>query len=304
MKIFIASIAPPYHTDRMTDDTALPEPEPGPPPREAKHVVDTLIEERAPRLMTRPRLWATVKAVAYPALGYRKAVALVDAIHDRRGVDTLDWARDFLHLDVEALNLDAVPSTGGCVVIANHPGGIADGVAVWDALRARRPDACFFANRDALRVCPGLEDVVLPVEWRKDQRSRERARETVRAALMAFQSGRCVVIFPAGRMAEWSWKTGGLVEKPWQVTAVSFARRFGVPIIPMGVKQRMPLVYYALAQINEELKDMTVFQGFMGKKKARYRLAFGDAIDPKTLPASEAEATETVKQVCEKLAWD
>jgi putative hemolysin len=271
---------------------------------EKSHIVDTLIEERAPRLMTRPRLWAVIKRMAYPALGYSRAVELADAISPLGGVETLEWARDFLSLSVETINVDAVPETGGCVVIANHPGGIADGIAVWDALRERRPDLCFFANRDAVRVSPGLEDVVLPVEWRKDQRSRERARETVRAAITAFKAERCVVIFPSGRMAEWQWRKLGLVEKPWQVTAVSFARRFDVPIVPMGVRQRMPVLYYALAQIHEELKDMTIFHGFMGKKKARYRLAFGEALNPKALPSSEADATETVKALSEKLAWD
>ncbi|MEE2565564.1 1-acyl-sn-glycerol-3-phosphate acyltransferase [Hyphobacterium marinum] len=269
-----------------------------------QHVVDTLIEERAPRLMTRPRLWSATRAVAYPLLGYRKAVGLADTIAPMGGEEALDWVRGFLDLDVRTSGLEAIPERGGCVVMANHPGGIADGVAVWDALRARRPDLCYFANRDALRVCPGLEDVVLPVDWRKDTRSRERSRETVRAALTAFQQERCVVIFPAGRMAEWNWRRWRLTEKPWQVTAISFARRFGFPVIPMGVTQRMPFLYYALAQMSEELKDMTVFHGFMGKKRARYRLSFGEAIDPKTLPASEAEATETVRLACEKLAWD
>lgn len=280
----------------MSDD--VPEPDTA-----GKHIVDTLIEERAPRLMTRPRLWAAIRSIAYPALGYRRAVELADTIRPMGGVETLDWVRGFLDLDVQASSPGIVPETGGCVVMANHPGGIADGVAVWDALRARRPDLCFFANRDAMRVSPGLEEVVLPVEWRKDSRSRERTRETVRAALTAFQAGRCIVIFPAGRMAEWSWKQRRLVEKPWQVTAISLARRFGYPVIPLGVAQRMPLAYYALAQINEELKDMTVFHGFMGKKRARYRLTFGGAIDPAALPASEVDATEAVRRLCEDLAW-
>ena len=189
------------------------------------------------------------------------------------------------------------------VVIANHPGGIADGVAVWQALREKRPDVCFFANRDALRVSPGLSDLIIPVEWRQNFRSRENARETLKSALEAFKSGRCVVIFPAGRMAEWSWTEWRLMEKPWMPTAVSFARRFGQPIIPLGVRQRMPVLYYALAQIHTELKDMTVFQGFIGKKGAHYPLRFGEPIDPKTLPESEAGATELIREACERLAW-
>lgn len=269
----------------------------------SRHIVDRLIEERAPKLRQRERVWAAVKTFGFPMLGYKKAVGIADAIAPRSGTDTLQWVSDYLYLRPVPENIEVVPETGGCVIIANHPGGIADGVAVWDVLRERRPDVCFFANRDALRVSPGLSDLIIPVEWRQNHRSRENARETLRAALDAFKSGRCVVIFPAGRMAEWNWKTWKLTEKPWMPTAVSFARRFGHPIIPLGVRQRMPVLYYALAQIHDELKDMTVFQGFIGKKGAYYPLRFGEPIDPGTLPVNEAEATALIRRHCEALAW-
>lgn len=269
----------------------------------SRHIVDRLIEERAPRLITRPRLWAAIRQFGFPMLGYQKAVAIADAIAERSGDETLRWVSEYLQLRPQPVNLDVVPDKGGCVVIANHPGGIADGVAVWHTLREKRPDVCFFANRDALRVSPGLSDLIIPVEWRQNFRSRENARETLRSALDAFKSDRCVVIFPAGRMAEWNWKRFTLDEKPWAPTAVSFARRFKQPIIPLGVAQRMPILYYALAQVHTELKDMTVFHGFMGKKGAHYPLRFGDPIDPATLPESEAEATALVRAACEQLAW-
>ena len=34
------------------------------------HIVDTLIEERAEQLMTRPRLWTFIRKFLYPVLGY------------------------------------------------------------------------------------------------------------------------------------------------------------------------------------------------------------------------------------------
>lgn len=284
----------------MTDE---PIPAPSPAAPGGKHIVDVLIEERAPRLMRRPRLWRAIQSIIYPALGYRRAVALADEIAPRPGRSAMDWTESFLDLRVQTWGLEAIPATGACVIVANHPGGIADGIAVWAALKQHRPDLCFFANRDALRVCPGLEDIVLPVEWRTQSRRRDSTRETLRAALSAFRDGRCIVIFPAGRMAEWSWKRWGLIEKPWMPTAISLARRFDAPVIPMGVRQRMPFLYYALAQFSDELKDMTVFQGFMDKRKARYRLTFGSTIDPASLPASESEATAFLRDVCEGLAW-
>ena len=267
------------------------------------HVVDELIEDRAPKLIHTP-YWPAIKALGYPALGYRKAVDMTDRIRDLSGTGCFDWVSDYLRLDVNASGVENVPETGPCVIVANHPGGIADGVALWDALKARRPDMTFFANRDALKVCAGLEERIIPVEWREQERNRAQTREVLKRSIDAFKSGQCVVVFPSGRMSEWSWKHWKLKDKPWQPTAVSLARKFDAPVIPLAVRQRMPVLYYLLAQINEELKDMTIFQGFIGKKKARYRLAFGQPSDVKTHGGTDAEMTDMLRDICERKAWD
>lgn len=268
------------------------------------HVVDQLIEERAQELIARPALWATVKAVFYPALQYGKAVRVADELAPKSGVEAMDWASGFLDMSADVHGLDHVPASGAAVVVANHPGGIADGIAVWDALRERRPDVCFFANRDALRVSPGLQDVVIPVEWREDERSRAKTRETLRLTLDAFKAGRLVVVFPAGRMAKWSWRSGALVERAWLPTAVSLAKKFEAPVVPLGVAQRLSLVYYTLAHVSEELKNMTVFHELLAKRGARYRLRFASPIASHHLPEDEIAATEHLRAFCQELAWD
>lgn len=284
----------------MTDAALLSATRPAPRP----HIVDQLIEERAQELMASPLLWSAVKAVFYPALQYRTAVRVADELAPKSGTEAMDWASGFLAMTTDAHGLEHVPASGPAVVVANHPGGIADGIAVWDALRARRPDVCFFANRDALRVSPGLEDVVIPVEWREDERSRGKTRETLRLTLDAFKAGRLVVVFPAGRMAKWSWTDRALIERPWMPTAVSLAQRFRAPIIPLGVAQRLSLVYYSLAHVSEELKNMTVFHELLAKRGARYRLRFAPPIAPDRLPDDEGEATERLRAFCQELAWD
>src|SRR5690606_17690134 len=107
------------------------------------------------RLVTSP-VWPWVKPLLYGLLGYGDAVRMADAIHDKSGEEALAHVSGLLKLDVEALGLDHLPVTGRCVVVCNHPTGIADGVAVYDAIRQRRGDAIFFANADALRVSPRL----------------------------------------------------------------------------------------------------------------------------------------------------
>lgn len=51
------------------------------------------------------------------------------------------------------------------MVTPNHPAGIADGIAVYQALKRVRSDLTFLANRDAIRICPGFAELIVPVEW-------------------------------------------------------------------------------------------------------------------------------------------
>lgn len=272
------------------------------PDNSQAHVVDQLIEERAVRLSRNRIAWPWVKRIFYPLLGYRRARAMADEMASLSGREAMDWAERFLGMTVQTGALDAVPPTGACVIVANHPGGITDGIAVWQALKARRPDMVFFANRDAIRVCPGLADHVIPVEWRAGHRSRDKTRETLRDSVRAFREGRCVVIFPAGRMSVWDWRRFGLRETEWMPTAVNLARKFEAPVIPLGVRQRMSLWFYGLGLLHEELKHMTVFHELLAKKGARYRLRFGAPLDPRALAGDEQTASETLRLISQSLA--
>ena len=195
-----------------------------------------------------------------------------------------------LALQVSATGVEHVPRTGRALVTPNHPAGIADGIAVYDALREVRDDICFVANRDAIRAAPGLAEMLIPVEWRVEERDSRKTRETVRAINRAFQDDRLVVIFPSGRLAEPTIR--GLKERPWQTTAINFARKNEAAVVPMHVKGHNTLLYYLTWYINTELKDMTLFRELLNKQGQSYTLTVGEPFYPQ---GDIAEVTERLK---------
>ncbi len=243
-----------------------------------KHVVDQLIEERAERLMQHPRLWALLKRLVYPILSYKQAIKSVNTVRDMSGVDVMSWVSDQLKLKVDVTGLENIPSQGAAIVVANHPAGIADGIAMWDAVTQRRNDVRFFANRDAIRAAPGLEDVIIPVEWVDERRTRERSKETVKQMVQAFRQQNLVVIFPSGRLAQPTVK--GLVEGPWMPTALGLAQKYQCPIVPIHVSGRNSWLYYLFYMIHTELRDMTIFRELLNKTGYRYQLTVGNAVAP------------------------
>ena len=242
------------------------------------HIVDVLIEERARNLMQRPLLWQLVRRFLYPAIGYRQTVELIDHVQAMTGQQIFDYMSERLGLRVEATGLDYIPKTGAAIVAANHPSGIADGFAVFDAIKSVRRDLVLFANRDAVRAAPGMTDIIIPVEWMEHRRGHTRNRETVRHMVRAFRDGKLVIIFPSGRLARPTLR--GLVEREWVTAPVNLAQRYACPIVPMHIAGRNSLFYYLLYAINTELKDMTLFRELLNKTGKRYRIAIGSTIEP------------------------
>ncbi len=242
------------------------------------HIVDQLIEERALELMRHPVAWRLVQTLLYPLLGYGRAVQMADAIRHMSGQEVFDYLSARLDLAVDCQGLQHIPAEGVAVITANHPAGIADGIAVYDTLRRVRQDITFFANRDAIRVAPGLADMIVPVEWMAARRSHGRSRETVRHMAKAFHGDRLIVIFPSGRLAQPTPR--GLVERGWQPSAISLAQRYRSPVIPMHIRARSSWLYYLFYLINQELRDMTLFRELLNKRGHPYRIRIGEPFLP------------------------
>jgi putative hemolysin len=262
------------------------------------HIVDVLIAERAPRLASSP-LWPLARPVLYGLLDYRKARRMADAIGPMSGGAALEYVSELLSLNVEAWGLGRAPAEGRLIVICNHPTGIADGLAVYDALRLVRPDLCFYANADALRVAPGLGEVLIPVEWVEAKRTRETARRTLEETRAAMEAERCLVVFPSGRLAR-RQRNGRLSDPPWASTAVSVARRYRAPVLPIHVAGPWSTLFHLFHRVSSELRDITLFHELLNKEGGAFRLIVGPPIAPEALAGEAAEVAARLKAYVEE----
>ena len=292
----------------MADDTAPP-PEMTPALRAGrenpfwiedhggKHIIDVLIEERCPGLAAHPT-WPVVRPVLYGLLGYRAARRMADAIMPLGGVAAFEHLSALLKVKLDIVGEHHLPRTGRMVLVANHPTGLADGVAVFDALKPHRPDLTFFANADAMRVSPRFGEVIIPVEWVLNKRSAAKTRETLRLANAAFAEERCIVLFPSGALAQ-RVKGGDLVDKPWHATAVSLARKNGAPLVPMHVRARNSALYYWFCEVSKELRDITLFHELLNKAGTTFGITYGAPIRPDQLAGEPQAVTQALKAYVE-----
>jgi putative hemolysin len=263
------------------------------------HIVDVLIAERAPKLAASP-FWPIVKPLLYGLLDYGKARRMADAIAPLSGRAALDFASDLLALTVVATGLDRLPKRGRVVLICNHPTGIADGVAVYDAVREARPDVMFYANADAHRISPRLDEVLIPVEWVEAKRTRERARLALAMTRQAMEDERPLVIFPAGRISR-RQGDGSLADPAWAPTALSIARKFDAPVAPVHLAGPWSTLFHFFNRFSGELRDVTIFHELLNKRGGHYRMTVGPLLPADAVPHDSAEASLRLKAYIERV---
>ena len=261
------------------------------------HIVDVLIAERAPKLAASPA-WPVLRPLLYAVLDYGKARRMADAIAPMSGCDALDHVSRLLALKVTVQGLEHVPREGRCIVVCNHPTGIADGLAVHDVLKPVRTDLCFYANADAQRVCRGFDELLIPVEWIEEKRTRERMRKTLSLTRDAMDANRCLVIFPAGRISR-RQADGELRDNDWMTSAVSIARRYDAPILPCHLAGPWSALFHFFHGFSGELRDITLFHELLNKRGRVFSLTSGPLIPPTALDGDPAEITARLKAYVE-----
>jgi putative hemolysin len=258
-----------------------------------KHIVDILIEERAKTLVRSP-LWPLYRSILYPLLREPQAKRMADRIAELSGAEAMAYVSAILALDARATGLEHVPASGRVIVASVHPTGIADGVAMFDVLSSVRDDVVFFANRDAIRVSPGFSDLLIPVEWVIEKRTRQRSRETLVETRRAFEAERCVVLFPSGRLAMMG-DDKQLIEREWMTSVAIFARKYECAVVPAHIKARNSRLYYWFWKLNTELRDITLFNELLNKKGKRFDIRFGPPIAPLALDGDPVEVTKALR---------
>lgn len=263
------------------------------------HIVDQLILERAPHLLADPMASRAFARFLLGPLRYAEARAMADRVRGLSGSAILSLLSAELALRVTDTGRALLPVHGPTIVVANHPTGLADGIAVWDSIKRRRPDMHFLVNGDALRVAPGLADVMIPIELNPEKCSRAASRAVLRQIEDAIGRGRVIVVFPSGRLAYLSWR--GLRERTWLPSVLSIARRHALPIVPLHIRAANSPAFYLWSQLGRELRDVTLFRELLNKRGRTFQLSYGSSLAVASLPDDPRRAMAALQHQVERL---
>ncbi|MFM7233530.1 MAG: lysophospholipid acyltransferase family protein, partial [Flavobacteriales bacterium] len=207
---------------------------------------------------------------------------LYERMCDAPGLESIDVLFEQLNISIEIdeKQLEHIPRSGPFIVVANHPFGALDGLAMISAIAKVRPDFKVMANFLLQNVEP-IKDYFLavnPFESRKEAYSNVGG---IKAVKLHIESGFPLGIFPAGEVSTYQDDMHAVADKKWASSVMKIVRNAQVPVVPVFFDGRNSRLFQLLGMIHPNLRTLALPAEMLRKKGQAIRMKIGRPIQPK-----------------------
>lgn len=190
-----------------------------------------------------------------------------------------------LELDAAGV-VDAIPASGGAIVVANHPFGGADALSLIALCLRRRRDFTILANEMAA-AAPGVGRWFLPLSILGDRDAARKNAGTLRAALDHLRAGGLLAVFPAGEVSTWRAAGNAVADGPWSTHVAALARKAGVPVVPVRFFGENPPWFHLLGALHPLIRTALLPHVLLSMRGRRVVCRAGSPITPADLAGAE-----------------
>ena len=164
----------------------------------------------------------------------------------------IDWLR--LTVNYDTHRLQAMPAEGPLIVVANHPFGVLDGIAVSYLTSQVRKDFKLLAHATLGRA-EVLRPYLIPIEFEGASSAVRTNVQAKRQSLQHLEEGGAIVIFPAGRVSTAPRVFGRAIDAPWKLFAGKLIARSGATVVPMFFEGQNGRLFHLVSLFSEALRE-------------------------------------------------
>ncbi|MBF9771083.1 lysophospholipid acyltransferase family protein [Enterobacter asburiae] len=190
-----------------------------------------------------------------------------------KGLDMVEQVLE--HLDIlctfSARDLEQIPEHGPLVIIANHPTGTLDGLALMYAVSRVRRDVKVVTNRMLTHLEP-LSSLFIPV----DNMGGRTAKSSLLQMEQHLQNAGVLIFFPAGEVSRPTRK--GIRDKKWHSGFIKLASKLRAPLLPVHIQAHNSLLFYASTLVSPTLSMLLLMQQMFRRRHSQLPIKIGQQI--------------------------
>src|SRR5471030_2203035 len=196
-----------------------------------------------------------------------------DQYQHLKGIDMVEQVLEQFNIRCELTERDReqIPSYGPVVVVANHPIGTLDGLALLHAVASVRPDVKVVANQLLSRV-ESLSSLMIPV----DNMGSRTQRSQVSAMQEQLENQGVLIVFPAGEVSRLT--SQGVRDGRWHTGFIRMAAKARAPIVPVHIGGANSALFYLSSLIYRPLSSLLLVREMFRQRGNCLKLQIGARI--------------------------
>jgi putative hemolysin len=244
--------------------------------------VEKMIHQKYPKLKKNKIIQKAIDKFADSVVHQKQ---INDFLHDNDHLGSFEFIENALEkLDfsysLSNKDLQNIPASGRVIIIANHPLGGLDALALIKAISTIRKDLKIVAN-DFLNAIKPLEPIIIDINNFKNRQS----KESINKIYDALNADEALIIFPAGEVSRATPK--GVRDGEWHKSFLNFASRTSSPILPVYIGGKNSKTFYSVSALNKKLSTLLLSNEMFKQKGKEIELIIGELIpSSNTLPLS------------------
>ncbi|MFH1050706.1 MAG: lysophospholipid acyltransferase family protein [bacterium] len=192
---------------------------------------------------------------------------------DKYGFDFIDEVFEYLDFTFKISYKDKlkIPSEGKLIIVANHPMGGLDGLALLKAVSETRKDIKIVAN-DLLLNIENLSSLFLPYDIFSPVNRLRQIKDIEKSLL----NDEAVIFFPAAEVSRMSLK--GIRDKKWLNGPVKLAQKVNATVLPIFIDSKNTKLFYLVSMIVKRFSILLLTREMFKKSKSEINIKISDPI--------------------------
>ncbi|MDR3113715.1 MAG: lysophospholipid acyltransferase family protein [Endomicrobium sp.] len=191
-----------------------------------------------------------------------------------QGIEMIEqiFAHFKIKCETDISELENIPVTGAVVIVANHPVGSIDGLALLKTVAHIRPDVKIAANY-MLSVLKPFKELFICVDNMNAKGSSRGQIENIKEHLK--QEG-ALILFPSGEVSRLS--ITGIKDKKWNRGFLRLAIKAKAPIVPIHIAARNSALFYIASFISKPLSTLLLAREAFKQRGKSLKIRIGSRI--------------------------
>jgi putative hemolysin len=235
--------------------------------------VQEVLSKHYPHISKHPLIFRSLSFVLRHLLHEKEIREFGDTYPHLQGLDFVEQVLEFFKISYSTRDVEKerIPTSGKVVIIANHPIGSLDALALIKLISEIRQDVKVVAN-DMLMAIKPLNEMLLPVNNMRGNTPSERMQNIEKY----LNQESALLIFPAGEVSR--LRPNGIRDVRWYGGFLRIAKQTKAPILPIFVDAKNSPLFYGVSVFYKPLATLLLVKEMFKRKQRHLPIRIGEII--------------------------